>query len=125
MNWTIRLLFIPAIMVVVVIRLLKPLVTIRIGEIEGCRIGQLAYNVDKYLYKRNCGVYGKGKFDVFYFKYPVCNYQFKRMVERVMRVIPCSTFMEIVYSINHRLPGYGAYEIVERPGDSVEAIRGI
>ena len=58
--------FLLALPVVIVVRLLRPLVTIRFGFIRSDRIGHLAGNTEIYLCERELGLYGAKTLDVFY-----------------------------------------------------------
>ena len=56
-----------AIPVVIVMRILRPFIVIRLGELDISRIGGGAYSADWYLSERYAGKHCKRNFDVFYF----------------------------------------------------------
>ena len=77
-----------------VIRALRPLVTIRFGSLRSERIGHFAGNTEIYLSERDLGMHGSKTHDVFYILPPVCNEQLKRMWERTLNISPfCILFV--------------------------------
>ena len=51
--------------VIIIVRLLRPFITIRFGKLRGCRIGHFASNIELYLCARDAGKYGKKTYDLF------------------------------------------------------------
>lgn len=72
--------------VVVLIRLLRPIVTIRFGQLESTMIGHFAMNTELYLCKRDAGMHPGRCLDIFYHSKPVCNDQLRKMWERTLFV---------------------------------------
>lgn len=91
-----------ALPIVVVIRALRPLVTIRIGSLRSDRIGHFAGNTEIYLSERELGMHGNKTHDVFYILPPVCNEQLRKMWERTLNVFPFAYYLSLA---NRCLPG--------------------
>jgi len=94
--------------VIIIVRLLRPLITIRFGQLHGERIGHFAANTELYLCARDAGKYDKKTYDIFYISFPISNYQLKKMWERI---IPISRCVEYLCWANHSLPGYEAHQV--------------
>lgn len=101
-----------AVPVVVLMRLLRPWILIRIGGVNGARIGHFAANTDLYLCERDTGIDRTSRrlFDVLHFGGQTCNAQLLRMWGRVVRVWP-SRVLEPVGRLNRLLPGSAVHEI--------------
>lgn len=94
-----------AVPAVVIIRLLRPLVTVRFGSICAKRIGHFAASPEIYLCERDQGTNNKPRvIDIFYYIKPVSNYQLKRMWDRMLCVWQFSRFTNLVDRINRFLP---------------------
>ena len=100
-----------ALPVVLIIRLLRPLVLIRLGVLRSTRIGHFAGNTEKYLCEHQAGTHPPRTFDVFYCSRIVCNDQLKRMWGRQLRIMPRSMLRRIDEA-NQMLPGGEAHRIV-------------
>jgi len=102
----------PAVLIVLIMRLLHPFITIRWGRINIARIGCIT-PADWYLsvhYGRMC----KGKyFDIFYFEHleVVSNKQWWAMWKRVLRIFPFGRLAEVVVRISRVLPDNKLYNI--------------
>lgn len=82
------LLAIPAMLCVLVIRMLRPFVVIRFGGLDISRIGGI-YKADWYLSECSAGMHGKKYFDIFYFitdNKIICNQQWLKMWKRALHV---------------------------------------
>lgn len=114
-------LLILAVPLVIIVRLLRLLVTVRFGNVDSQRIGRFAINIELYLCERDAGMHGRRKLDFFYFSKkpvygqklgkmwkPVCNEQLGKMVKRTVRV--CN-FMRWVDKANHVFPGWQRHKI--------------
>ncbi len=74
-------LILPALPVVFLVRVLRPLVVIRFGPLRSERIGHFAANTELYLCNRDVNGNGKHTFDILYHMKPICNQQLKKMWE--------------------------------------------
>lgn len=99
--------------VVVVIRLIKPLILIRFGQIGTERIGHFAIDPELYLCKRDAGLCGQKIYDIFYFTDSFGNRQLKKMWKRTLRV---SFFASPVDRFNRLFPGWEKHVIPLRVG---------
>lgn len=91
-----------AIPVVLVIRILRPLVLIRLGPLISQRIGHFAANTELYLCRRDAGMENQHAIDVFYTASFICNQQLKKMWKRVLHICPLASPL---YKANHWIPG--------------------
>ncbi len=89
-------------LIVLFVRLLRPLILIRFGELIGRRIGHFASNTEIYLCERDLGIQNQRSIDVFYINGSVCNRQLMKMWSRILCV---STFATGLDLINRALPG--------------------
>ena len=109
----ILLLAIPAIPLVIVLRILRPFVVIRLGRRDSSRIGGI-YHVDWYLAEKRAGMH-KGKyFDIFYFVSSlgsIGNRQFLKMYKRVLPFSFGGEFAHIVDKVNRCFAGYKPHVI--------------
>lgn len=97
--------------IVLVVRLLRPIVLIRLGKLISVRIGHLIGNTEIYLCEKDAGMHGADAVDVFYPSQAVCNYQLDRMWRRVLWVSPLVGFAD---ALNRRVPGGRAHVIPMR-----------
>ncbi len=113
----------PAVLVVLIVRMLRPLVTVRLGPLRSSRIGHFAMEPEMYLCRRDVGMHGGQRaIDVFYYSTPalICNHQVKKMWERTLsHVLPISWFTYLVVRVNGWLPGSDKHTIpMELVGDT-------
>jgi len=113
---------------VIGMRLLKPLVTIRLGKVDIGRIGG-AYTADWYLCDCLANRYGPQDFGIFYFirsTRSVSNHQWFKMWKRSLRVFPFWQLAHVINRLNSMFPGSTDYQIREYPvllsNDDVETI---
>ncbi len=102
-----------AIPFVIGMRVLRPIVVIRLGPLDIGRIGAMC-SADWYLAECGGGMYNKKYFDVFYFTKStgvISNHQWLKMWKRVLRVSPFWKFTHILDKVNRRLPGFGTHII--------------
>ena len=69
----------PSLLVILVVRLLRPLILIRFGPLVSFRIGHFSSNTETYLTERDAGLHGKRVLDIFYHRFPICNQQLRKM----------------------------------------------
>lgn len=93
---------VPAVPVVLLVRVLRPAVVIRFGGLMSGRIGHFAANAEVYLCERDAGMHSSRTFDIFYHTSPICNLQLKKMWDRTLHV---SRFAYPVDMLNRWLPG--------------------
>ena len=90
--------------VAILIRLLSPLFTIRLGRIIGDRIGHFAFELEMYLCEKDHHLHRR-KLDVFFISTTVVNKQLKKMWDRKVLIVP-KYFILPLYTANKMLPGY-------------------
>jgi len=95
--------------VALLIRILHPIIRIRVGRVVGSRIGHMIGTCEMYLYEDALGR-NKGYRDYFYFSDEPVN---KALVEMFARKMRFSKLAETVYRANIRLPGHSAYVVPE------------
>jgi hypothetical protein len=90
---------------VLVLRILSPLIVLRLGTFYSSRIGHFAGNTEVYLCESDAGINRPSQpfLDLFFYHGPVCNQQLKRMWDRTLRVAPFSLFP--IEQILRRIPG--------------------
>ena len=112
MNKTIKiLLFFPALLGALILRLLKPVVVIRLGALDMSRIGGM-YPGDWYLSERVSGIHDKKYFDIFYVSTldsTICNRQWLKMWQRVLCIVPFEQLFKMINRISTMLPGHQAH----------------
>lgn len=86
------------------IRIIKPIITIRIGRIIGSRIGHFAFEPEMYLCEKDIGFH-KNCFDIFFIRESVVNEQLKKMWGRKILIAPKFLILPL-YIANKMLPGY-------------------
>ncbi len=107
------ILLIPAVGLVLLIRLLKPLVVVRFLALDIGRIGGM-YPAEWYLAERNADMHREKYFDIFYCiktTGSVCNQQWLKMWKRVLFIPPFWILWQMVDRLNKRFPGYQSHRI--------------
>ncbi len=104
--------FVVAVPVVLVIRLINPWFLVRFGAINSSRIGHFAGNTEIYLCELDAGLNRplQRYVDFFYMSKPICNDQLAIMCRRVLRVWPSWILIPIV-RINSMLPGGTVHDV--------------
>jgi putative glycosyltransferase (TIGR04372 family) len=105
-------LYVLAIPVVVVIRVIRPWYLVRFGGLVSSRIGHFAANTELYLCERDAGInVPKQRYlDIFYIAKPISNEQLAKMWRGVLMVWPAWILAPIV-RLNRLLPGAAVHEI--------------
>lgn len=106
-------LYIIAIPVVVVIRLIRPWLLVRMGGLISSRLGHFAANTELHLCEMDAdiNVPRQHYVDFFYMAYdPICNQQLAIMWKRVLPILP-SWFMAPIDWVNRLIPGGSIHEI--------------
>ena len=92
--------FIPAILVV---RILRPFILIRFGQLVSSRIGHYAANTEMYMCERDAGIQPQKAMDYFFNgRPPICNKQLYLMWNRVLRINKLTKYF---YIANKLVPG--------------------
>lgn len=96
-----------ALPVVLLVRALRPFITVRFGRLPSRRFGLFLANTEIYLCERDAGMHGSRTFDIFYHYLPISNYQVKKMWERTkkLHICPFARFMHLLDRLNCRVPG--------------------
>jgi putative glycosyltransferase (TIGR04372 family) len=79
-----------AFLINIIIRLIRPWILIRMGELQSTRIGHFCANTELYLCKLDKGL-NKPKIpyvDIFYMTEPICNRQLAKMWKRLIHIWP-------------------------------------
>jgi putative glycosyltransferase (TIGR04372 family) len=92
--------FLPAILVV---RILRPFILIRFGQLVSSRIGHYAANTEMYMCERDAGIQPQKAMDYFFNgRPPICNKQLYLMWNRVLRINKLTKYF---YITNKLVPG--------------------
>ena len=104
--------FIVAIPIVLLIRLISPVLLIRVGVLVGDRIGHFAANTELYLCEKEAGIHPRKKYqiDLFYLATPACNQQLEKMWRRVVIIGP-EFILHNMARVNHFIPGGKKHEV--------------
>jgi len=92
---------IAAVVIVIIVRLLRPIVLIRFGYLRSNRLGHFTANTEVYLCERDAGLCGPKAIDFFYYSPFICNQQLKKMWDRILHVYP---FVRTLDRVNRFLP---------------------
>jgi putative glycosyltransferase (TIGR04372 family) len=106
-------LYILAIPVVLMIRMIKPWLLVRLGELISSRIGHFAANTELYLCEQDAGINipSQRYIDIFYMAHrPICNQQLAIMWQRVLRIWP-SWILAPIARVNQVIPGGKSHEV--------------
>lgn len=113
-----------AILSIFIVRLLRPLIVVRLGPLYSSRIGHFAINTELYLCERDKQKHSQRTFDIFYHRRSISNYQLKRMWERTLHLAPCAHLAYLADRFNHWLPGASRY-VVPMPMKNCKDIDGL
>ncbi len=112
MNKAIKILLLfPALLGALTLRLLRPVIVIRLGGLDISRIGGMYFG-DWHLSERAAGIHDKKNFDIFYFTTidnTICNRQWLKMWQRVLRTVGFGQLFSMINRISRMLPGYQAH----------------
>ena len=101
-----------AIFPLLVIRLIRPLLVIRLADIPSNRISPFILTLEIYLCELDAGLHGPRALDIFYNRRYVANQQVNRMWKRTLTVSPLA---EPVDRLNRLLPGGKAHQVPWHP----------
>jgi len=106
-------LLIPALIGLVLMRLLRPFVLVRFGQLYTARIGNLVSWVVVYLYECSRSANpGTKKIDIFYYSYPICNRQMLLMWRRILRVPRAPFLFNYIRRLNQAIPHHEKHVIL-------------
>ena len=105
-------LYMLAVPIIFLIRLIRPCFLIRWGSLTSTRIGHFAGNTELYLCEKDAGINAPKQrhVDLFYVVRPICNQQMATMWKRVLHVWP-SWILAPIIRINRLIPGGEVHEI--------------
>jgi putative glycosyltransferase (TIGR04372 family) len=108
------LLYVLAVPVVLVLRLIRPWLLVRWDFLISTRIGHFTANTELYLCRLDAGINEPQQryVDLFYMGGPICNQQLAIMWRRILHVWPAWIMLPIV-RINRLIPGGAVHEIGE------------
>jgi putative glycosyltransferase (TIGR04372 family) len=115
LEFTLLPIYVLAIPAVLIIRLIKPWLLVRLGDLRCISIGHFAANTELYFCERDAGINvpNRRHIDIFYMRYrPICNQQLATMLKRVLRIWP-SWILGPIYQINRLIPGGKSHVIVQ------------
>ena len=104
--------FLPALLIVLTIRLIRPIILIRFERIICWRLGHFSGNIELYLCELDAGI-NKPKvpfLDIWYYPCAPCNHQLARMWNRILHIGPANLF-GLVSGINDLIPGGEVHQI--------------
>ncbi|MBF0558799.1 MAG: TIGR04372 family glycosyltransferase [Nitrospirae bacterium] len=115
-------LHIPAVPVVLMLRLIRPWLLVRCGRLNSGAIGHFAGNTELYLCERDAGINlpKQRHVDLFYMPKPICNNQLAAMWKRVLHVWPV-WILAPISRVNRLIPGGAVHEI----GNNTQADRDV
>ena len=96
------ILSIVAIILVIIVRCLRPIKLIRFGSLRSERIGHFAANTELYLCKKDIELDDPKALDIFYHSSPISNHQLKIMWDRTLHIY---RFARILDYYNKKIPG--------------------
>ena len=101
-----------AFLFVIAVRLIRPILCVRIGAMKSDRIGHFALETELTLLEQQTGIVPcpPRSFDIWYAPEPISNRVLYEMWKRVMRIWP-NWFMVPVFRINNILPGLSRHQI--------------
>ena len=107
-------LYILALPVVIMIRLIRPWLLVRFGGLLSPRIGHFAGNTELYFCERDAGINipEKRHLDLFYMSKPISNQQLADMWRRMLRILPF-WILAPIYRVNKLIPCGAIHEIGE------------
>lgn len=97
----------------IIVRLLKPIIRVRIGQLRGHRIGHFTVNTELYMCQRDLRIDHSRTIDLFYLAEPVCNQYLAGMWKRVLKI---HWFVRYLDRANRILPGNNPH-IISLPTD--------
>lgn len=92
-----------ALLIVLLVRIIRPYILIRFLPLTSSRIGHFATETEMYLCKRDIEARnGRHNWDIFYCVPPICNQQLKKMWKRSLTIFDFAYWFD---KINQKIPG--------------------
>ena len=106
------IMFIPALLLVLLIRVISFFIIIRLGELFSSRIGHFSVNTELYFCEKNSGINEPGRryIDIFFLEEKISNLQLAKMWKRVLHIYP-RWIAYYVYTLNSIFPGAEKFQI--------------
>ncbi len=101
----------PALCAVFILRILRPFLLIRFGELFSNRIGNFATMTELYLLSRKAKKAPQNSFDILYNARPISNIQLKKMWGRALFILPFTNLVQVIIRVNRLLPGASLHEV--------------
>lgn len=101
-----------ALLMLMIIRIVRPIVLIRIGALKADRIGHFVLETELMLHEQRLGIrpVPPRSLDLYYAPKPISNLQIERMWKRELRILP-RWLMAPVNRLNKMIPGGGGHVI--------------
>ena len=94
--------------IILLVRLIRPLIFFRFGNINSGRIGHFALDIELYLAEKELGLHPNRSVDLFSFGRPPCNKQFANMCEKKLFI---RSFYRNLWICNEVIPFGKAHTI--------------
>jgi len=104
-------LILPALVCLIIVRVVRPLVHFRFGPLHSSLIGHFVGFTEIYLCEKDAGLHDSRAIDIFFYRYSIANHQLKRMWNRILHVWSFARWLDW---FNRRLPG-GQKHIIPVP----------
>ena len=105
--------YILGIFFVLIIRLIEPLILIRIGYLVSSRIGHFAGNTELYFCEKDAGINVPSRkyIDIFFHRYhPISNIFLEEKISSILIIYP-QLFLEPIFKLNKLIPGFEKFEV--------------
>ena len=100
--------------IVFIMRIIKPIITIRLGNLESEGIGHFSLPVEIYLAELECGIHKNvGVLDVWYLNKKICNMALKEKWDQHLYILP-RFMVKPIHLLNKIMPGGQENEIPYR-----------
>lgn len=112
--------------IVGLIRLIKPIILIRIDQLNSSRIGHFAANTELYLCEKDAGINipRQRYLDIFYLSEgPVCNKYLTKMWKKKLNIMP-HLIIDPIFRLNDKIPG-GEIHNIFKAGSSDRDTQGL
>lgn len=106
---------------VILVRLMRPLILVRFGQLSTSRIGHFALDTEMYLCERDTGIDHHRTWDFFFHATPVSNHQLKKLWNRVLWV---SRIFRYLDTFNRTIPG-GEYHLIQPGRKGIKDAHGV
>jgi len=106
------IMFIPALLMVLLIRVISFVIIIRLGELFSSRIGHFSVNTELYICEKKAGINEPSRrcIDIFFLEEKISNLQLAKMWKRILHIYP-RWIAYYVYTLNSIFPGSEKFQI--------------